>query len=96
MPLSLTHWQADKENAIGRSETGSNGRKTKYFSNVGPKQVSIQKNKMCRKSGGKLLTNGELNYTTKEWLDKAFESGTALLRIGFVENQEYFESYFLL
>ncbi|KAG2309841.1 hypothetical protein Bca52824_029589 [Brassica carinata] len=35
-------------------------------------------------------------YTTKEWLDKAFESGTALLRIGFNENQEYFESYFLL
>lgn len=42
---ALAGRQGDKENAIGRSETGSNGRKTKYFSNVGPKQVSIQKNK---------------------------------------------------
>ncbi|CAH8327404.1 unnamed protein product [Eruca vesicaria subsp. sativa] len=31
---------------------------------------------------------------SEEWLDKAFESGTALLRIGFDENQEYFESVY--
>ncbi|CAA7044006.1 unnamed protein product [Microthlaspi erraticum] len=35
-------------------------------------------------------------YTTIEWVDRLFESGTALLHIGFDEDQEYFRSYFLI
>ncbi|CAH2053625.1 unnamed protein product [Thlaspi arvense] len=35
-------------------------------------------------------------YTTMEWLDRLLGSGTALLRVGFDEDQEYFKTSFLL
>ncbi|CAH8337535.1 unnamed protein product [Eruca vesicaria subsp. sativa] len=35
-------------------------------------------------------------YSTMEWVDKLFQSGNALLRMGFDEDQEYFKSYFLI
>ncbi|CAA0382540.1 hypothetical protein AtNW77_Chr3g0172301 [Arabidopsis thaliana] len=34
--------------------------------------------------------------TTREWLDRLFETKKAFLRIGFDEDQEYFRSYFVL
>ncbi|KAF8090035.1 hypothetical protein N665_0490s0031 [Sinapis alba] len=35
-------------------------------------------------------------YSTMELVEKLFKSGTALLHIGFDEDQEYFKSSFLL
>ncbi|KAL0707695.1 hypothetical protein Bca4012_074121 [Brassica carinata] len=95
MPLSTAIGRPTKKTLLVEEKLGPLDEKLNIFP-TWDLSKSVKNYKMCSKSGGKLLTNGELTRQRNGSIKLLNQELRYLIRIEFDENQEYFESYFLL